>query len=293
MPTEWLFQMFAASAGKCSDLTGLPGISKTDLFTEYIHKVTEFVAEKRIVKPEGSFSSENWRKFLESYLQSCGSNGPMAVHHSQLYRDAEKPTYRLINRKYEKLMPILEQLAFKMKKPGKDVCVIAIDGRAGAGKTTLAVALQEVLGAGIVQMDDFFLPPELRTPERFAQPGGNVHYERFREEVLPYLFDPAPFAYGIFDCGKMDYEGTRKIERGTIRIVEGSYSCHPALGDYADVRVFVDVESEEQMDRIMKRNGPLVAEIFREKWIPMEEKYFKSNHIRGISVDTGAGRGLL
>ena len=266
MPIEWLFRMFAASAGNYPDMTGLSGISQRDLFTEYLRKGTEFVEEKG-------------KKFLETYLQSCGTKGPMAVHHSRQYRDAEKPAYRLINRKYEKLMPILEQLAFKRKKTGKDVHVIAIDGRAGAGKTTLAAALQEILGAEVVQMDDFFLPPDLRTPERLAQPGGNVHYERFREEVLPWLSESSSFSYKIFDCGKMDYFGNRRIESSAIRIVEGSYSCHPALGDYADVKVFVDVEPEEQMVRIMKRNGSRMAEMFRERWIPLEEEYFKNNHI--------------
>ena len=65
--------------------------------------------------------------------------------------------------------------------------VIAMDGRAAAGKTTLAEELAVTLGGAVVHMDDFFLPGELRTPERLAAPGGNVHAERFVEEVLPYL----------------------------------------------------------------------------------------------------------
>lgn len=65
--------------------------------------------------------------------------------------------------------------------------VIAMDGRAAAGKTTLAEELAVTLGGAVVHMDDFFLPGELRTPERLAAPGGNVHAERFAEEVLPYL----------------------------------------------------------------------------------------------------------
>lgn len=61
--------------------------------------------------------------------------------------------------------------------------VIAMDGRAAAGKTTLAEELAVTLGGAVVHMDDFFLPGELRTPERLAAPGGNVHAERFVEEV--------------------------------------------------------------------------------------------------------------
>ena len=67
------------------------------------------------------------------------------------------------------------------------VSVIALDGRAAAGKSTLAAALAETLQAAVIHMDDFFLPPALRTPQRLDRPGGNIHYERFAEEVLPRL----------------------------------------------------------------------------------------------------------
>ena len=65
--------------------------------------------------------------------------------------------------------------------------IIAIDGRAASGKSTLAQQLGELLDADVIHMDDFFLPPSLRTKERLSEPGGNVHYERFAEEV-PLLY---------------------------------------------------------------------------------------------------------
>ena len=57
--------------------------------------------------------------------------------------------------------------------------IIAIDGRCASGKSTLSEDVKNTLDVNIVRMDDFFLPLSLRTPERFALPGGNVHYERF------------------------------------------------------------------------------------------------------------------
>ena len=44
--------------------------------------------------------------------------------------------------------------------------LIAIDGRCGAGKTTLAQRLQQELGGRVFHMDDFFLRPEQRTAAR-------------------------------------------------------------------------------------------------------------------------------
>ena len=253
LPVEWLFQMFAASFGKRED--------GESLFREYL-KIAGAVwtAENRSLED------------LKTYLSDYRKEGLHPVHHSDIYREAEQPAYRIVDRKFEKLFPILQRVAETEKVP----CIIAIDGRAASGKTTMSGLLKTILQTDVVQMDDFFLPLELRTPERLQQPGGNVHYERFAEEVLPYLKETDAFAYGIFDCGRMDYHGRREIGAGNIRIVEGSYSCHPFFGEYVDIRVFSDVAPEEQMQRIVKRNGTQMAEMFRTRWIPMEEAYFKA-----------------
>ena len=162
--------------------------------------------------------------------------------------------------------------------------IIAIDGRAASGKSTLAQQLSELLDADVIHMDDFFLPLSLRTKERLAEPGGNVHYERFAEEVLPYLKSPAAFSYRIFDCSKMDYDGKRMIGNKPIRIVEGSYSHHPKFGKYADLFVFSNVDAEEQIRRICSRNGEEKAQMFAEKWIPMEERYFAECDVKKSAV---------
>ena len=158
--------------------------------------------------------------------------------------------------------------------------VIAIDGRAASGKSTLAEQLSKLLGADVIRMDDFFLPPELRSEERLAEPGGNVHYERFCEDVLPYLKSPELFSYRIFDCSRMDYNGESTVRNTPIRIVEGSYSHHPKFGKYADLFVFSDVDAVEQMRRIRLRNGEEKAQMFAKKWIPMEERYFTTFGIK-------------
>lgn len=253
LPVEWLFRIFAAS---CREGTG-----GEEMFLSYLKQ-----AEK-ILENEG-FSMVEWKTFLTGYLEE----GIRAVHHSPQYREAENPAYRIINMQYIRLLPILQQAAEKLQE--KTPVVIAIDGRAASGKTTMTQQLKEILDADVIQMDDFFLPLELRAEERFAAAGGNVHHERFAEEVLPHLSSAEPFSYRIFDCSRMDYHGKREIGAGKIRIVEGSYSCHPILGNYADVLVFSDVSPEEQMERIRRRNGDEMAEMFRTRWIPLEEAYF-------------------
>lgn len=155
--------------------------------------------------------------------------------------------------------------------------IIAIDGRSAAGKTTLASLIAEAAGGSIVHMDDFFLPLEMRTPERLSAPGGNVHSERFMDEVLPHLARREAFSYRRFDCSVMDYapEPVAADASGVI-VIEGAYSLSPAFGRYYDLSVFCDVDSRVQMRRIIARNGEEKAEVFRTRWIPMEEMYISS-----------------
>ncbi|MCL2456402.1 MAG: uridine kinase [Defluviitaleaceae bacterium] len=144
--------------------------------------------------------------------------------------------------------------------------IIAIDGRSAAGKTTLANKISDA----VIHIDDFFLPKNLRTPEREI----NFHHERFACEVLPFLRGNEAFSYKIFDCARGDFFGERKILPAKIRVVEGSYSHHPILGEYMDLRVFCDIDAHSQITRIESRNGKISAKVFSEKWIPSEEKYF-------------------
>lgn len=158
--------------------------------------------------------------------------------------------------------------------------LIAVDGRCASGKTTLAATLEEETGCNVVHMDDFFLRPEQRTPQRLAEPGGNVDYERFRQEVMLPLSSGDRVHYQIFDCQQMALSAFREIDPSKTTVIEGSYSCHPALWDFYDLRVFLDIDPEEQLRRIRRRNGEEKAVMFQTRWIPMEERYFDAFRLR-------------
>ena len=168
----------------------------------------------------------------------------------------------------------------KINKNDKSQMLIAIDGRCAAGKTTLAALLKKETDCNIIHMDDFFLRQEQRTLKRMEEPGGNVDYERVLEEVMLPLSKGKSFSYQIFDCKRMELSSVVKIEPKAVTIVEGSYSCHPVLWDFYDLRVFMSVESNEQLERIRRRNGEEAVSKFRDCWIPMEERYFAAYKIQ-------------
>ena len=44
----------------------------------------------------------------------------------------------------------------------------------------------------------------------------------------------------------------------------------------ANLRAFLTVDPVVQMERITAREGEDYAQVFREKWIPLEERYFST-----------------
>lgn len=164
---------------------------------------------------------------------------------------------------------------------GRDRFFVAIDGRCAAGKTTLATELERTLGAAIIHMDHFFLRPEQRTSERSRTPGENVDHERFLAEVLQPLTEGRPVTYRPYDCHVGAYGPSISVPARRITVIEGSYSCHPNLRSRYDLRLFVTVDPQEQMQRIMARNGEEQASRFRDRWIPLEELYLRECAVAG------------
>lgn len=165
-------------------------------------------------------------------------------------------------------------------KARKTPVVVAIEGGSASGKSTLGAALAQALDATLVHMDDFFLPMELRTAERFAQPGGNVHYERVLQEVLQPLQAGNGLEYGIFDCSVMAVNQIRREELRDVVILEGAYSLHPALRAFYDLKVFLTVDESTQKARILARNGEKMLRRFLKEWIPLENAYFEACSVK-------------
>ena len=82
--------------------------------------------------------------------------------------------------------------------------------------------------------------------------------------------------YRPFDCRSFELMSPRRIDVGRIAIVEGSYSCHPELWDCYDLHIFLTLSAQQQLERILSREGAERAEVFRDKWIPLEESYFSA-----------------
>ena len=161
-----------------------------------------------------------------------------------------------------------------------DHVLVAIDGDCASGKTTLAKLLTKVYDCNIIHMDQFFLRDEQRTEERLTKPGGNIDYERFRDEVLDKLKTGSTFSYRPFNCKSRDFDAPILLPPAKLTIIEGSYSHLPALAEYYDLKVFLSIPEEVQLERILKRNGRAMYEKFKNTWIPMEKQYEEIFRVR-------------
>ncbi|MDE7202562.1 MAG: AAA family ATPase [Lachnospiraceae bacterium] len=163
----------------------------------------------------------------------------------------------------------------------KDVpMIIALDGRCASGKTDLAEKLQKMINCTVFHMDDFFLRPKQRSKERLNTPGGNVDYERFREEILmPLKSGMQKISYQPYDCHEQQLLQPVVVEPTQTVLVEGSYSCHPELWDFYSLHIFLTVNPDEQLRRIARRNGKDNIRQFQEQWIPLEEQYFMAYQV--------------
>jgi uridine kinase len=156
--------------------------------------------------------------------------------------------------------------------------VVGIDGRCGAGKSALADALLDRFDAAVVRMDDFYLPPELRTPERLAAPDGNIDWERFEVEVAAPLRAGQAIAHRRYDCQTGVFGPAVCLPDKPVLIIEGAYALHPSLAGLYGLTVFVSCDPQTQLARLGARAPDRLGRFVAE-WIPAEERYFERYRI--------------
>ena len=178
---------------------------------------------------------------------------------------------------HEVLSPIIAAVEQALKSKKRDMgwqkpLILAIDGYCGSGKTYYSKLISEHFGASIVHCDDFFLPKQMRTPERLGEMGGNVHYERLAE-VLGRVRQGKSFTYQAYDCSTDSFVD-RYFEATDVVVVEGSYALRSNLRQYYDVEILLTVDKVTQYNRLLQREGKEGIINFVNKWIPLENNYF-------------------
>ncbi len=164
--------------------------------------------------------------------------------------------------------------------------MVAIDGRSGAGKSTVARRLAEELDAAWVPCDDFFaadIPAtgwETRTAAQRAADA--LDWRRLRGEVIERLragqvarwfaFD---FEAGVRADGTyaMRAVPTEQAPRPVV-LLDGAYSARPELADLIDCAILVVAPASQRRPRLAAREAPRVLEAWHARWDAAEEYYY-------------------
>ena len=157
--------------------------------------------------------------------------------------------------------------------------VMSIDGPCGSGKTTIANELEKECGYNILHMDDFYLPFQKRDKNWMNIIAGHMDFERLIENVLKPYKQKRKTNYISYDCHSDKYLQEIKVDLDKPLIIEGSYTSHPKLDEYVDIKIFMDIDKDEQVKRLKKRN-PDVVDKFLSMWVPFENNYFTTLNIK-------------
>jgi len=258
---ETLFQLFR--------LSSMEPAGSMEVFQAGLARLEEMIAADLL-----PFDKTESAAFIADYRAA----GCPATHHSEKFRAAYSPAYRVVSSRFCRYLPLIIRIDAELKK--RDVVNVAIEGGSASGKSSLGELLKNIYDCNLFHMDDFFLQPHQRTPERFAEPGGNVDYERFAAEISANLGSGKPFEYQVFDCSVMALGDRVQVEPKRLNIIEGAYSMHPTLRDAYHIRAFLDSDPEVQKSRILRRNGEKMLQRFVNEWIPLEHVYFEKTGVR-------------
>ncbi len=208
------------------------------------------------------------------YVARYRAKGYPPISHSDAYRAAYRPAYRVVLAKFQRLIKVFQRIdALLQQQPS---VLIAIDGRCGSGKSSLAALISSVYGAMVLHMDDFF-QTEAQKAAGEAAAVANIDGARLRSALVP-LKEGIPFEIRPYNCLTGEFLPPRHVSSARVRVVEGSYCLHPSIALDYDLKIFVTVDAETQRARIAVRN-PTLYDRFIAEWIPNEESYISAFRI--------------
>lgn len=237
--------------------------------TAALHKGTREGLEKRLKSAEDCLAETKDQEFLtrfREYVRQCRSAGFPAVHHSESFRSAYAPHYRLLRRDFAGYFPLL------LKISSMEGGIVAIDGDCGSGKSTLAQLIAALFDCNVVHMDDYYLPINQRQENWRQIPGGNMDFARLRQQVLVPLSSGASAQVLPYRCTTGGYGTGEVLSPKPLTILEGGYSLHPQLREFVTQGIFLRCGTDAQLARLQKREEGRIAP-FTDLWIPMERRY--------------------
>jgi uridine kinase len=155
----------------------------------------------------------------------------------------------------------------------REPTIIGVDGPAGAGKSSLCVALVSIdPSITIVPMDDFFLPPGLRRAPA-SEVGRQIDWRRVLDQVVIPLTRQGAGHYQRFDWQSYTLKEWHDVPAGGIVLLDGVYSTREELAPFLAQRMWIHVPGDFGLERGIERDGEVSRAWWMADWVEDEDRY--------------------
>ena len=180
---------------------------------------------------------------------------------------------------------LVAEVRMRLRTSGRPF-LVAVDGRSGAGKSTIAGQAAAILDAALVPTDDFFAATltdrawsERSPPRRVADA---LDWRRLRAEALEPLLAGRPAHWRAFDFeagarpdGSYAFRTLlTECRPRPVVILEGAYSSRPELTDLIALAVLIETPAPLRRARLAAREAPEHLAVWHARWDAAEDYYF-------------------
>ena len=142
--------------------------------------------------------------------------------------------------------------------------VLAIDGRSGSGKTTIAHAIARQIDAPLISLEDLY----------GGWDGLEHGIELVRTAVLEPLARGEAATVPRYDWGAREWGEPWMLEPPGLLVIEGVGAGARSLAPYTSVLAWIEMSEQDRRARALARDRDLYAPHW-ERWAAQEEAYIE------------------
>lgn len=149
--------------------------------------------------------------------------------------------------------------------------IIAIDGPAGAGKTTLAEHLSAALSlkykCTTIHMDDLY--------NGWDSPFDH-HFTNALTTACTSHQNSKKYALSHYNWSKGEYGAAVEAPQSELLILEGVGASHELIRPFLTASIWIDIEPSQGLERVLKRDGEAIAAEMQ-SWLTQQDQLFSDN----------------
>lgn len=162
------------------------------------------------------------------------------------------------------LTAALFDLCSSSKRP-----IIAIDGPAGAGKTTLAEHLSAALSlkykVNVIHMDDLY--------NGWAKAFDHHLTDSLLAISSAHLLGKAT-SLSRYNWSKGAFNTAEVLPPAELLILEGVGSSQRAIREFLTSSIWIDIDPSKGLERVLARDGEAISDEMQ-MWLQLQEKHFR------------------